>query len=119
VAATAAKDAFRSGTLRFGIWQIQSPILVPLSGSWWQAEPRAFWQRVNKGVRSETPLNLVLDAGRMAELSDLGLAAVGTVLQNLGELQKSRQLRFVTLGELATEHLRRRASQPSRSVLAA
>lgn len=118
-AATADEGVSRSGTLRFGIWQVQSPILVPLSGSWWQAEPWAFRQRVNKAMRSRTSLNLVLDAGRMAELSDLGLAAVGTILQNLAELQKSRQLRFVTLGELATEHLRRRNSEPSRSVLAA
>ncbi|MFN0017890.1 MAG: hypothetical protein ACKVP0_06495 [Pirellulaceae bacterium] len=119
VAATVDKGPTRSGNMRFGIWQVESPILVPLAGSWWQTEPWAFRQRLNTAVQAGTPLNLVLDAGRMAELSDLGLAAVGPVLQCLGDLQKSRQLCLVTLGELATKHLRRRASQPSRSVLAA
>ncbi len=78
-----------------------------------------FGQRLKEAVRSELPLHLVLDAGRMAEHSDLGLTAVATVMRKLGQLQESQQLRFVTLGELARQNLSRRASQPSRSILAA
>ena len=108
----------RSGAMRYGIWQVQTPILVPLSSSWWQADPWAFRQRLKEAMRG-TPLNLVLDAGKMAELSDLCLPAIGAAMRNLGQLQASQQLRFVPLGELARHNLSRRASQPSRSVLAA
>ena len=109
----------RSRAMRYGIWQVTSPILVPLSGSWWQPEPWAFQQRLKKAARDEMPLHLVLDAGRMAELSDLGLPAVAALVRKFGQMQESQQLRFVTLGELARRNLSRRASQPSRSVLAA
>lgn len=119
VAATAVEANSRRAAMRYGIWQVQRPILVPLSSSWWQTETWSFRQHVKEAVRTGTPLNLVLDAGNMTEHSDLGLGGVGTVLRNLGELQKCRQIRLMTLGELAAQNLSRRASHPSRSVLAA
>jgi hypothetical protein len=119
VLASADRTSFRTGAMRYGIWQVQSPILVPISGSWWQAEPWAFRQRLKGATRFEVPLNLVLDAGKMAELSDLGLPAIAVILQEFGQMQGRQQLHFATLGELARQNLSRRASHPSRSVLAA
>jgi hypothetical protein len=119
VPASSDTASHRTGAMRYSIWQVQTPILVPLSGSWWQAEPWSFQQRLKWSARFEVPLNLVLDAGKMTELSDLGLAAVGGLMLQLGQMQERQQLRFLTLGELARLNLRRRASQPSRSVLAA
>ena len=119
VPASSEESNHRSRAMRYGIWQVQSPILVPLSGSWWQAEPWAFQQRLRRAARDEMPLHLVLDAGKMAELSDLGLPAVAAVIRKLGQMQEGEQLRFVTLGVLARHNLSRRAARPSRSVLAA
>jgi len=106
-------------TMRFSIWQASHPTLIPLAGSWWQAEPWAFGQRLNQAVRAQRPLHLVLNAGKMADLSDLGMPAVSAVLQKLGQLQARGQVQIQTLGTLARQHLSRRSSRPSRSVLAA
>ncbi|MBC7855390.1 MAG: hypothetical protein IAF94_18335 [Pirellulaceae bacterium] len=119
VAASADAALTRGGAMRYGLWQVESPILIPLSGSWWQAEPWAFRQRLREATLREVPLNLVLDAGKMAELNNLGLPAMAEVIRKLGQMQDNEQLRFETLGDLARHHLSRRASQPSRSVLAA
>lgn len=119
VAASAHAALTRGGAMRYGLWQVESPILIPLSGSWWQAEPWAFRQLLKNAALREMPLNLVLDAGKMAELSDLGLPVMAAVIRKLGQMQNNEQLRFETLGELSRYHLSRRASQPSRSVLAA
>ena len=119
VAASADAAIPRASAMRYGLWQVQSPILIPLSGSWWQSEPWAFRQRLKEAALREMPLNLVLDAGKMAEHNDLGLPAVAAAMRKLGQMQDNQRLRFETLGELARHHLSRRASQPSRSVLAA
>lgn len=114
-----AEAISRSTAMRFGIWQAQRPILVPLSGSWWQAEPWAFQQRLKWAEHGKLSLNLVLDAGKMAELPDLGLSAMAKVVRQIGQMAERQPARFVTLRELALQNLSRRTSQPSRSVLAA
>ena len=119
VLASANSVDCRQGAMRFGTWQMPCPILLPSSGSWWQAEPWAFEQRLNRAIRREMPLHLVLDAGRLAERSDLGLPRVEKVIKRLGQLQQDQKLRFLTLAEIAWNNLSRRASQPSRSALAA
>ncbi len=119
VAASAKPADSRQETRRFSTWQVPSPTLIPRSGSWWQADPWAFQQRLKRAVQWASPLHLVLDAGKLAELSDLGLPAAARFMRDLGQMQSEKQFRFVTLGEFAREYLNRRASQPSRSVLAA
>jgi hypothetical protein len=116
-AANAEKISHRTGNLRYGIWQVQSPIQVPLLQSWWQAESVPFRQWFR--TRGETALHLVLDAGKMVELPDLGLPAVTATMRRLDQLSRHEMVRFATLRELAAEDLHRRTSQPSRSVLAA
>jgi hypothetical protein len=118
-AASAQDTAPRSGPMRFGIWQVSRPVLVPTSGTWWQPEPWALQQRIRGALRSGPPLHLVLDASRMVEFADLGMLRASTVLRQLSQLQAAGRVRVATLGELAREDLTRRASTPSRSVLAA
>ena len=120
-AITASREESLPGAVpaRYGIWQVQHPILVPLSGSWWQADPWAFGRRLKNVAKTSSTLHLVLDAGKMAEYPDLALPAVRVVLGRLGEMQANRDLRFLTVGDQARHHLSRRAAQPSRSVLAA
>src|SRR5204863_6728571 len=36
VPAIAERVGHRTGAMRYGIWQVQSPTQVPLSRSWWQ-----------------------------------------------------------------------------------
>jgi hypothetical protein len=114
--ASAEKVGHRVGAMRYGIWQVQGPVQVPLLGSWWQAEPSAFRQRL---AHQEAALHLVLDAGKMAGLRDLGLPAVAATMRKLGQMTSRKEVRFATFGELAAENLSRRSSHPSRSVLAA
>lgn len=109
----------RALPMRYGIWQVQSSILIPLSGAWWQAEPWAFGRRLKDAAKTRTPLHLVLDAGQMADFSDLALPAIGVVLRRLGQMQARQELSFSSVGEQARLNLCRRVAQPSRSVLAA
>ncbi len=119
IAASQEVAISRAQPMRYGIWQVQNSILIPLRGAWWQAEPWAFGCRLKEAAKAGTPLHLVLDAGQMADYSDLALPAIRVVLQRLGELQARQELSFSTVGEQARLHLRRRIAQPSRSVLAA
>jgi hypothetical protein len=119
IAASCEGALLRSAPMRYGIWQVLNPILIPLAGSWWQAAPWAFGQQLQGAAKTGRSLNLVLDAGKMAEYSDLALPAVDLLLRKLGEMQADKILNFLPLGERARQHLNRRAAQPSRSILAA
>ena len=119
VASTVGEPIQRSGASRFGIWQVQNPIQIPLCGAWWHVEPWAFRRRLKESVWGGLPLHLVLNAGQMVEQPDLGLPRALAVLKQLAQQQAAGTLRIVTLRELARENLSRRVAHPSRSVLAA
>lgn len=118
VRATSEELHHRMGAMRYGVWQVPAPITFPLGGAWWQAEPYALRRLLQEATRGGN-LHLVLDAGTMAESADLGLSAVAATLQRLGKMLGRGILRSATLRDLAEQDLLRRASRPSRSVLAA
>jgi hypothetical protein len=108
----------RAGAMRYRVWQVPSPVSIPLQGCWWQSEPSAFRHQLQEAVGGKR-LHFVLDAGKMAESVDLGLPAVTAILRKLGQMTARGVLKTALLRELAHQDLLRRASHPSRSLLAA
>ena len=110
-------DDPRGWPVRFGIWQIPSPLLVSLQGGWWKSGQWTLHQRLDTALQAGRGIHLVLDAGTMVDLPGFGLAGVASLLARVAKSREFRRLQVSTISQLSRKNLSRRTSQPSRSVL--
>jgi hypothetical protein len=103
--------------IRFGIWQAPTPWRIPPHAGWLISAGWRIRREIERAIRRGKELHLTIDAPRLIEAGDEGLATIERTLQYIAVQRASGRLQVATLGQLAAESLKQRSAVPCRSIL--
>jgi hypothetical protein len=104
-------------TVRYGVWQAPTAWRIPARQTWWLSGGWSIRRQLRRAIRRQELLHLVVDAPRLVDAGQPGLAALESLLTLAAARRDAGQLEIVTLGQSAETALRDRASHPTRSIL--
>jgi hypothetical protein len=103
--------------VRFGVWQAPLAWRFPLRPRWWLAEGWSIGQEIRRAIHRGACLHLAIDGPQLVDAGPEAAEVVNQVLSYVAARRDAGQLKIATLGQLADEALRNRASLPTRSIL--
>jgi hypothetical protein len=103
--------------VRLGVWQAPAAWRIPAQQHWFLPGQWSVRREIRRTVRRQGTLHLTIDAPRLVDAGDPGLAAIESALTLAAARRDAGQLAILTLGHAADIALRERASVPTRSIL--